>query len=243
MKPYQVVATGDQSGIIEVVVNSETTADIQQKYGGTFGAIKKETLKDFLSEHNPEDQFEKALDNFTRSCAGYCVATYILGIADRHNGNIMMTRTGHLFHIDFGHFLGNFKTKLGIQRERSKFVFTEEMSHVMGGTESEGFKVFRDYCCKAYNYIRKHGKRLINLFMLMISAGMPELKNKEELEYLREMLSLKLTQMEADGKFIAEIQNSLDNRFRRYDNLIHIWKHAKKEKKEQKVKNTKKLSI
>ena len=67
MKPYQVVATGDQSGIIEVVVNSETTADIQQKYGGTFGAIKKETLKDFLSEHNPEDQFEKALDNFTRS--------------------------------------------------------------------------------------------------------------------------------------------------------------------------------
>ena len=79
--------------------------------------------------------------------------------------------------------------------------------------------------------------------MLMISAGMPELKNKEELEYLREMLSLKLTQMEADGKFIAEIQNSLDNRFRRYDNLIHIWKHAKKEKKEQKVKNIKKLSI
>jgi phosphatidylinositol-4,5-bisphosphate 3-kinase catalytic subunit alpha/beta/delta len=226
MKPYQVVATGDQSGIIEVVMNSETTAEIQKQYGGTLGALKKNTLKDFLVEHNPGDeQYEKALDNFTRSCAGYCVATYILGIADRHNGNIMMTKTGHLFHIDFGHFLGNFKTKLGIQRERSKFVFTEEMVYVMGGKDSEGFNVFKDFCCKAYNYIRKHGKRLINLFMLMITAGMPELKNKEEIKYLREMLSLKLTEMEADIKFNAEIQNALNNTFRRIDNFIHNLKH------------------
>ena len=226
MKPYQVVATGDQSGIIEVVVNSETTSKIQTDFGGKFGALKKNTLKDFLEEHNPGDeQKEKALDNFTRSCAGYCVATYILGIADRHNGNIMMTRTGHIFHIDFGHFLGNFKTKFGIQRERSKFVFTEEMSYVMGGKGSTGYDVFEKYCCKAYNYIRKHGKRLINLFMLMISAGMPELKKKEEIKYLREMLSLKLTEMEADSKFSSEIKNALDNTFRRLDNFLHNIKH------------------
>ena len=132
----------------------------------------------------------------------------------------MMTRTGHIFHIDFGHFLGNFKTKFGIQRERSKFVFTEEMSYVMGGKGSTGYDVFEKYCCKAYNYIRKHGKRLINLFMLMISAGMPELKKKEEIKYLREMLSLKLTEMEADSKFSSEIKNALDNTFRRLSFII-----------------------
>lgn len=41
----------------------------------------------------------------------------------------MLTDTGHLFHIDFGHFLGNFKKKFGIKRERAKFVLTEEVNN------------------------------------------------------------------------------------------------------------------
>jgi phosphatidylinositol-4,5-bisphosphate 3-kinase catalytic subunit alpha/beta/delta len=227
MKPYRVIVTGDQSGIIEVVPDSETTSEIQKKYGGTLGALRKETLKDFLMEYNPDDSLlTRALDNFIRSCAGYCVASYILGIADRHNGNIMMTHTGHLFHIDFGHFLGNFKTKFGIQRERSSFVFTEEMAFAMGGKNidrknNQGFNLFRKYCYEGYNLVRTHGRRLINLFMLMTSAGMPELQNKEEIGYIREMLSLKLTETEACEKFNNEIQNALNNTFRRIDNLIH----------------------
>lgn len=80
-----------------------------------------------------------AIENFMRSCAGYCVATYVLGIGDRHSGNIMVKQAGHLFHIDFGHFLGHFKSKFGFNRERSAFVFTPEMAEVMGGKGSKKF--------------------------------------------------------------------------------------------------------
>ena len=71
-----------------------------------------------------------------------------MGIGDRHSGNIMLAKTGHLFHIDFGHFLGNFKEKFGMKRgfklilERAPFVFTEEMAYLMGGREGEDFLIF-----------------------------------------------------------------------------------------------------
>ena len=63
-----------------------------------------------------DDKFKIARENFIRSSAGYLVATYIMGIGDRHSGNYMIQKNGKFFHIDFGHILGNFKKKFNIKR-------------------------------------------------------------------------------------------------------------------------------
>ena len=39
-----------------------------------------------------------AMEEFTMSCVGYCVATYVLGVGDRHSDNIMLKKNGQVEH-------------------------------------------------------------------------------------------------------------------------------------------------
>uniref|UniRef100_A0A665UA85 phosphatidylinositol-4,5-bisphosphate 3-kinase n=1 Tax=Echeneis naucrates TaxID=173247 RepID=A0A665UA85_ECHNA len=214
MIPYGCLSTGNKMGLIEVVKNSDTIANIQRNNSNSAAtaAFNKDALLNWLKSKNPEEKLDQAIEEFTLSCAGYCVATYVLGIGDRHNDNIMIRETGQLFHIDFGHFLGNFKRKLGINRERVPFILTYDFVHVIqqGRTSnSEKFERFREYCERAYKILCRNGTLFVNLFAMMKAAGLPELTSFKDIQYLKDSLALGKSEEEALKNFKVKFNEAL----------------------------------
>eukprot|EP00026_Physarum_polycephalum_P016714 Phypoly_transcript_17694.p1 GENE.Phypoly_transcript_17694~~Phypoly_transcript_17694.p1 ORF type:complete len:260 (+),score=39.99 Phypoly_transcript_17694:57-782(+) len=220
---YRCVSTGPDEGWIEIVPDSVTIADIQKAFGGITAAFSESAISNWLREKNPADwEYNAAVENFIHSCASSCVATYLLGIGDRHNDNIMIQKSGHLFHIDFGRFLGNYQTWNGIKRERAPFVFTPSFAYVMGGADHPNFKRFVDLCGRAYNILRKNANIFLNLFMMMVGTGLPELTCQEDINYLRDAFKLEFSEEKAAEKFAKKITKSMNSKATGVNFAVHI---------------------
>ncbi|KAK2184803.1 hypothetical protein NP493_252g03001 [Ridgeia piscesae] len=181
---YGCLTTGDREGLIETVVGAETIATIQKKYAGILKSFNKKCL------------LEKATEEFLLSCAGYCVATYVLGIKDRHCGNIMLKSNGQMFHIDFGHFLGHSKFK------------------------------FESCCLRAYLALRQQSNFLITLFMMMMNTGIPELSCIQDIEYLKNALLVDQSEKQAVDHFKAKFKEALRKAWTTMvNNTFHHAKH------------------
>ena len=220
LSPYGCLSTGNQIGMIEIVLNAFTLAKIHKKFGGgAKGAFSSQSLYTYLVEQNKEPkQLDNAIKNFTLSCAGYCVATFVLGIGDRHSDNIMLKENGQLFHIDFGHFLGNFKSKFGIKRERVPFVLTRDFLYIIsrGREHSEPAAIphmtaFRNLCERAYLILRQRASLFINLLSMMLSTGIPELRSIEDIAYMREALCLDNNESVARNFFRSKFGEAIGN--------------------------------
>lgn len=127
----------------------------------------------------------------------------------------MCRENGQLFHIDFGHFLGNYKYKFGIKRERVPMVLPAEFVEVIqaGDFGNLGnFDLFRQLCERAYLALRRRADLIISLLTLMISTGLPELNSEQDLNIVRTTLHLdQNSEQEALEMFRKDFNESLKN--------------------------------
>uniref|UniRef100_A0A8C5FJN3 Phosphatidylinositol-4-phosphate 3-kinase, catalytic subunit type 2 alpha n=1 Tax=Gadus morhua TaxID=8049 RepID=A0A8C5FJN3_GADMO len=223
MVNFKCISTGKDKGMVELVPSSDTLRKIQVEYGVT-GSFKDKPLAEWLRKYNPaEDEYDKASEEL-HLLVCWLLRGHLCAPAsvDRHNDNIMLRSSGHMFHIDFGKFLGHARCS-GASRDRAPFVLTSDMAYVINGGErpTSRFQLFVDLCSQAYNLIRKHSGLFLNLLSLMTSSGLPELSGSQDLKYVFDALQPHTTDAEATIFFTRLIESSLGSMATKFNFFIH----------------------
>ncbi|XP_061516913.1 phosphatidylinositol 3-kinase catalytic subunit type 3 [Anopheles gambiae] len=198
LTPYRVLATSSKHGFMQYI-DSVTVAEVLN----TEGSIHNYFRKFNPCETGPFGIMPEIMDTYIKSCAGYCVITYLLGIGDRHLDNLLLTSSGKLFHIDFGYILGRDPKPMPPPMKLSK-----EMVEAMGGINSEYYNTFRKLCYTAFLHLRRHANVMLNLFGLMVDASVPDiaLEPDKSVKKVEDNLRLDLSDEEA----VQHLQNLLD---------------------------------
>lgn len=202
LSPYKILATGVTAGAAQFVP-SMSLQGIVSKYKGN-------TVLAYLKYNNPDDKGplgvrKEALETFIKSCAGYCVITYLLGVGDRHLDNLLLAPDGHFFHADFGFILGRDPKPFAPAMKLCK-----EMVDGMGGANSEQYRQFKQYCFTAYTTLRKSSNLILNLFSLMVDANIPDIKLEPDKVVLKvkERFHLEMSEEDAIRHFERLIEDS-----------------------------------
>ncbi|RNF21801.1 class III phosphatidylinositol 3-phosphate kinase [Trypanosoma conorhini] len=212
LSPYRVLATGPMEGLVELVPNTVTFQSVQRDIAG------------YIRSHNETaEKYEAALCRFTKSFAGYCVLTFILGIGDRHLENLLVTHDGRLLHIDFGYILGNDPKPFPPPMKINK-----EMVETLGGPQSERYAEFKLYCCSSYNIVRKHAPLILSMLLLMVDASIPQISGDGKVDprvnllKVQDKLRLDLSNAQAAQYITNVIADSVGSIFTNLWDVIHV---------------------
>ncbi|KAJ8550644.1 hypothetical protein ON010_g10428 [Phytophthora cinnamomi] len=157
---YRVLPTSSFDGLIEIVENAHTLYSIIRDHG---------TIMNFLHHYNGHRTLSDISSSFRESLAAYTVITFLLGVGDRHADNVMLTKDGILFHIDYGFILGKDPKPLQPPMRLDHY-----MIEALGGTQTQQFEQFKQLCVIAFNCLRRH----VSLFMIMLTLvvkALPEI--------------------------------------------------------------------
>jgi phosphatidylinositol 3-kinase len=203
LTPYRILATGSTAGAAQFIPSISLSA-ASAKYKGSILAYLRANNPD---ESEPLGVRKETMDIYIKSCAGYCVVTYLLGVGDRHLENLLLAPDGHFFHADFGFILGRDPKPFAPMMKLCK-----EMVEGMGGANSQHYLQFKQHCFTAYTTLRKSANLILNLFSLMVDANIPDIRVEPDKAVLKvkERFHLELSEEEAIRHFEQLISDSVN---------------------------------
>lgn len=154
VKTYRVLPTSTDDGLIEIVRDAETLYAIIRDYGN---------IMNFLHRYNGHRTMKEIKGSFRESLAAYTVITFLLGVGDRHAENVMLTKGGILFHIDYGFILGMDPKPLQPPMRLDSY-----MIDALGGAQE--YDDFKELCVVAFNCLRRHVTLIMYLLSCVIKA-------------------------------------------------------------------------
>lgn len=205
LTPYRILATSTSAGAFQFIPSMSLAAAVQKHKG---------SLLAYLRANNPDDTAplgvrKEAMDTYIKSCAGYCVITYLLGVGDRHLDNLLISPSGAFFHVDFGYILGRDPKPYAPQMKLCR-----EMIEGMGGADHPNYLSFKQYSFTAWSTLRKSANLLLNLFALMKEANIPDIKVEREgsVRKVEQRMWLGKGEAEAGREFEKLIEESMGDR-------------------------------
>jgi hypothetical protein len=159
---YNILPYNLNYGWVEIIENCSTLYDISHKHN--------KTLQNYIMDLNDNISVQEVRFNFIRSCVSSCVLSYIMGLGDRHQENILVNRYGELVHIDFSYLLGEDPKNAAVEMK-----ITPEMLTMLGGKSSRQFIIFKKHCERVYKIVRGRSS-LWYLLLSFLAFNKPEIK-------------------------------------------------------------------
>jgi len=163
---YEVLPISKDCGFIEIASESSTVENISREYGD---------ILNYLTTNNREQKYDETRDAFIKSVAAFCIISYCLGVGDRHLGNLMINKKGHLFNIDFGYIFGKDPST---RFTMSGIRLTDDMIKVIGNRDSENYKLFEKFCVNLFRICRR--EVVIIWRMLSMLTNVPDINVTQE---------------------------------------------------------------